>query len=451
VIVDNLYDSIDYLKAHGDKIAFTGVAFVVFYVTAIWNIRRLQEPRRWRLTAVAFVAVLALYGLLARRSGGYFSFMLYQDRGSPFGVFPQGYVARALELDLQRRSQNARRFSFKATRKTTVDEPETYVLVIGESARPDHFGVYGYHRKTTPLLDQQTGLIAFRNVVSQASVTKDAVPFILTRGSAQDPARTTDERSIVSVYRELGFETYWLSTQQRDLTTGLINRFAAESATARFFERRYDTFLLNELNQARTSTPSGNQKRFIVIHTSGSHFYYPTRYPAEYAIFPAGTLSTPQETINAYDNSIAFTDYFLSQVIHALEQTPGQKAMLYVSDHGENLSDDDRKLFGHMMNTRYDLPVPMLLWVSPELQARFPDKIANAKANVARRLTTRSVFYTLQDLADASLVGDEPDAQALSVFRKDCAEPKRYVSTDSRPFDFDAKFPDYQRPEPIAR
>jgi glucan phosphoethanolaminetransferase (alkaline phosphatase superfamily) len=444
VIVDNLYDSVDYLEAHGSKVALAVGLFFAFYATCIFKIRHLQEPRRWRLAGAAFAALLALYGLLAHRSGGYFTFMLYQDRGAPFGVFPQGFVARWLQLDLARRSQNAARFSFKATRPAPVAEPETYVLVIGESARPDHFGVYGYPKPTTPLLDKQKNLLAFRDVVSQASITKDAVPFILTRGHALDPDRTTDERSIVSVYRELGFETYWFSTQQRDLTTGLINRFASEASTLRFYERRYDTFLLGDVERARVATPNGNNKRFIVCHMTGSHFYYPTRYPDEFRFFPIGNMATDADIINAYDNTIRHSDFFLSKLIQALEATPGVKAMLYVSDHGENLNDHGQNSFGHMLNTEYDLPVPLLFWYSDELAQQFPDKIANAKDNLNRRLSTRSVFYTLQDLVGARVVGDDPEAARLSVLSRQTAEVPRIIAAQQKTFDFDAKFPGHK-------
>ncbi|MEO7035140.1 MAG: phosphoethanolamine transferase [Polyangiaceae bacterium] len=444
VILDNLYDSGDYLKTNGSKVAIAIALFLVFYATCTFKIRQLREPRRWRLTGAAFAALLALYGFLAYHSGGYFSFMLYQDRGAPFGVFPQGLVARSLKLDLAKRSQDAAQFSFKATRPAAVNGPETYVLVIGESARPDHFGVYGYPRPTTPLLDKQKNLLAFRDVVSQASVTKDAVPFILTRGHALDPNRTADERSIVSVYRELGFETYWFSTQQRDLTTGLINRFAAEAGTLRFYERRYDPILLGDVNRARVAEPNGNNKRFIVCHMSGSHFYYPTRYPDSFRFFPPGNMSTDKEIINAYDNTIRYTDFFLSNLIQALESTPGVKAMLYVSDHGENLNDHGHNSFGHMLNTEYDLPVPLLFWYSDEFEQHFPEKIANAKDNLSRRLSTRSVFYTLQDLVGAHLAADAPDAVRLSVLAPHTVEVPRIIAAQTKTFDFDTKFPEHK-------
>ncbi|EGH34262.1 hypothetical protein PSYJA_37154, partial [Pseudomonas syringae pv. japonica str. M301072] len=40
------------------------------------------------------------------------------------------------------------------------------VLVIGESARADNFGILGYSRDTTPELRSQSGVIAFSDVQS---------------------------------------------------------------------------------------------------------------------------------------------------------------------------------------------------------------------------------------------------------------------------------------------
>jgi hypothetical protein len=81
--------------------------------------------------------------------------------------------------------------------------------------------------------------------------------------------------------------------------------------------------------------------------------------------------------------------------------------------------------------------------LSPEFQQRFPEKAANARANVKRHLSTRNVFFTLQDLARASLVGDDPSSLALSALRADCVEPVRWIAADPTPFDFDKKFPGY--------
>ena len=114
------------------------------------------------------------------------------------------------------------------------------MLVIGESSRAMNWGLYGYGRNTNPRLGAERNLTVFRDVVTQAAVTRISVPLILTRGSIEDEQRTARERSIVSVFREAGFQTCWISTQQRDPFTGAINRYPREADVTRFYERRLD-------------------------------------------------------------------------------------------------------------------------------------------------------------------------------------------------------------------
>jgi glucan phosphoethanolaminetransferase (alkaline phosphatase superfamily) len=112
------------------------------------------------------------------------------------------------------------------------------------------------------------------------------------------------------------------------------------------------------------------EKMFFVIHTLGSHFNMTSRYPRTFDVFPDddSRLSDQARLINAYDNTIVYTDHVLAELIEVVRARPGFKALLYVADHGENLKDDDRGLFGHYQNNEYDLPIPMLFWYSREFE-----------------------------------------------------------------------------------
>ena len=91
---------------------------------------------------------------------------------------------------------------------------------------------------------------------------------------------------------------------------------------------------------------------FFVLHTYGSHFNYFERYPREFAHFTPDEateveVKNRQQLINAYDNSIRYTDYFLHHLIQILDSTNHTTALYYSPDHGEDLLDDDRKRFLH--------------------------------------------------------------------------------------------------------
>ena len=112
-------------------------------------------------------------------------------------------------------------------------------------------------------------------------------------------------------------------------------------------------------------------------------------------------LKNKQELINAYDNSILYTDYFLHELIQELEQTQSDAVLLYSPDHGEDLLDDSRKKFLHASPnpTYYQLHIPMLLWFSEPFKAARPGYFEAAMANCNSPVATNVIFHTLLDLA----------------------------------------------------
>lgn len=151
----------------------------------------------------------------------------------------------------------------------------------------------------------------------------------------------------------------------------------------------------------------GHKKLFIVIHTYGSHFNYRERYPSAMAFFKpdnateAKAVNRPQ-LINAYDNTIRQTDRLLASIMSMLEKSGTCSAMLYTSDHGENIFDDRRKLFLHAspVPSYYDLHVPFIIWTSRQYVRDFPETAraiaANRTKTVENSVTT---FHTMLQLA----------------------------------------------------
>jgi glucan phosphoethanolaminetransferase (alkaline phosphatase superfamily) len=120
--------------------------------------------------------------------------------------------------------------------------------------------------------------------------------------------------------------------------------------------------------------------------------------------------------IAEYDNSIEYTDRVIHQILAELKQWKGLSALLYVSDHGLNLYDDERGLFGAMHNNEYDMPTAAFLWVSDAYAARYPEKIAAARANALKPVNTRAMFSTLVDLGFLDIPDMEAERAARSLF-----------------------------------
>ena len=315
-------------------------------------------------------------------------------------------------------------FRFEAQATHPEDSCEVYVMVIGETARAMNFSLYGYQRDTNPKLGKTEGLVVFGDVTTQSNTTHKSVPMLLSQASATDFERLFHEKGILEAFREAGFHTVFLSNQRPNhsfidflgeqadqwlfLKTGDANQAGRELAGATSKDGNYyDADLLpildKILNQKR-------KKEFIVLHTYGSHFNYMERYPRDMAHFlPDTHCEAKQENrpdlINAYDNTIRYTDFVLSGVIERLRKHGGMSAMLYTSDHGENIFDDAHKLFLHASPraSEYELRVPFLVWTSQSFRQLLPEVSRALSANSHKQAqSSRSAFHTMLNIGGIS-------------------------------------------------
>jgi glucan phosphoethanolaminetransferase (alkaline phosphatase superfamily) len=360
----------------------------------------------------------------------------------PFGLTARGldfYKERAYLADLGRRSSS---FAFKAHQPEKNDTPEIVIMVIGESSRYDRWGINGYARDTTPLLKQEANLVTLPDVITAVSATRLSVPVIISRKpSMQSLKDGFSEKSFLTAYKEAGFKTYWLSNQisfgQFDTP---VSVFAKEADVIQFMNlggftnnSNLDQILLEPLRHA-IADPA--PKKLIVLHTLGNHWNYSQRYPKDFdkwqpSLFgvdkPVYTdLKIKPQLNNSYDNSILYTDWFLSQVIGQLKDTQRLTSMVYVADHGQTLYDGTCNLAFHGHNTQYEFHVPAVVWYSDEYKERYPEKIRQLVRHRKARLATENIFHTLLDLGDIEY-GDEH--LEWSFVNKQFKQHKRYVDS----------------------
>jgi heptose-I-phosphate ethanolaminephosphotransferase len=232
------------------------------------------------------------------------------------------------------------------------------------------------------------------------------------------------EKSIVGAFDEANFKTYWFSAQEADSWGGIIPLVAAEAKHRRYFDRALDGALLDPFRSVLQGMRDG-EKLFIVLHTKGSHFDFSRRYPTEFSRFDSPGGSHRETLRDTYDNSILYTDWFLSEVIAALRRSEVNSALFYASDHGENLLDDDRQLFGHAIGNGWDLPTASFDWVSDSLRERQPEQIRTALSNANTPLTLSNLPHSLLDLAGLEAQGLD---KTSSIFSKSfSAGPRWYI------------------------
>ena len=354
-----------------------------------------------------------------------------------------------------RKSRNfektAQGFTYGAERTQQAPGREIYVYIIGEASRAMSWQLYGYGRQTNPRLAQIDDLVLFRDILTQSNTTHKSVPLILSSVGTDEHEELYRRRGLPALFNEAGFDTWFISNQSRQ---GAMIDHLAQDARHQIYIRspRQDMQLLDEMRRAIDRSPE--RRILIILHCYGSHFSYHQRYPREFARFrPDNDVAISSQhremLVNAYDNSILYTDYVLSEIIaylSSLENT--SSALLYCADHGEDLIDDERERFLHASptTTAYQLHVASLAWFSERYREHFPAKVAAAEANATAPATTHALFHTMADMASiegrclttkVSLVSPEYDRTAPRRYLNDHNEAVPFRKTGLRAQDLE--------------
>ena len=337
-------------------------------------------------------------------------------------------------------------FRFQASRDADKSENDIYVLVVGETSRADNWGVYGYERQTTPKLSNDSNLIVFRDALTQSNTTHKSVSIILSPASAQNYEQIYSQKGILAAFDEAGFETIFLSNQARN--SSFIEYFGDQAHHTEYYrdsestQNHYDEVLLERIKHY---VDTANKPTFIVVHTYGSHFNYGERYPSEFAKFQPDEFSAIEvasrdRMVNAYDNSILYTDHILHEITNIMNQSNKSSAMLYLSDHGEDIMDDRRNRFLHASPnpTYYQLRIPFIVWFSPKYQNTHTQKVELVKANKNKPVSSNMVFPTLLDIANIETPFLEKDLSLANsaftlqerMYLDDHDDPIHYTKTN---------------------
>ena len=342
-------------------------------------------------------------------------------------------------------------FSFEPVRTAEAPGREVYIYIIGEAARAMNWQLYGYDRETNPELARIDDLVVFRDMLTQSNTTHKSVPLILSSVRTDEHEELFRRKGLPALFNEAGFDTWFISNQSPQ--GAMIDNLAHDARHLIYIRSpRYDMQLLEEVRKVLETSDS--QKLLIILHCYGSHFSYHQRYPREFAHFkPDADVAISRQNremlVNAYDNSIRYTDHFLAETIAYLRSLKDtSSALLYCADHGEDLIDDERDRFLHASptTTAYQLYVASLAWFSDAYRRNFPEKVAAAMANETAPATTHALFHTMADMAsiqgrfishEASLVSPEYDRTAPRRYLNDHNEAVPYMKTGLAPQDIE--------------
>ena len=291
--------------------------------------------------------------------------------------------------------------------------PPLVVLVVGETARADHFALNGYARPTTPELAAR-GVVSLRDAWSCGTNTAASVPCMFSPlGREAFNKRADNTEGLADVLQHAGYAVLWLDNQAGGCK-GVCDRVPAVpynqlQAPGLCGEdgECYDEVMLRGLQERIDQLPAERRARGVVLflHQMGSHgpAYYRRSPPALKKFLPeCSTNALPQcsheEIINAFDNTIAYTDHFLAALIDWLQARQQQwaPALVYVSDHGESLGENNLYLHGMPYRWAPDVQkhVPWIYWLSPPYQRQTGITAACLEQRRDQKISHDNYFHT---------------------------------------------------------
>jgi lipid A ethanolaminephosphotransferase len=299
--------------------------------------------------------------------------------------------------------------------------PPLLMLVVGETARADHFALNGYTRPTNPEL-AALPVTSFRDVTSCGTNTAASLPCMFSAlGRVGFDARERDQENLLDLAQRAGLAVLWVDNQAgckgvcvrvqnafaRDVPAGAAPLPAALCAEGDCL----DEALLHGLDERLAALPAAQRARgvLLVLHQMGSHgpAYYKRAPPQRKPFMPECATNVLQQCerqtlVNTYDNSIAYTDHVLASAIGWLNRQTGahDPALLYVSDHGESLGENNLYLHGlpYAVAPREQKHVPMVAWFAPQTASAAALDLNCLAAKRDAALTHDHLFHSVMGL-----------------------------------------------------
>ncbi|MBF0457459.1 MAG: phosphoethanolamine transferase [Nitrospirae bacterium] len=459
IMETNAGEAAEFMQGFRTPVILMVVFAVVFAVVFIYCLKKMSGAVNVKAAAglsTIFTAVTLLTFFTTQQGGE----NKYVSKKEVFETrigkaYPVGVITHLTRFYLERQQLVKHRmavegFHYNLKRRQDASEKEVYILVIGEASRAGNYGINGYSRNTTPNLSAMSNLISFSNVCAPATETRTSLPLMLTGASPADYGSAYEKPGVITYFRKLGFETHWISNQiemgiydksvKSVFTDEADDRTVLNSAKGDIKDNsiKYDGEIIPQLKKIISESKSN--KLFIVLHTIGNHYRYDFRYPAEFDVFKPSMKgrddvrindpASKEIKINSYDNSILYVDRFLSDVIRYTVSLEVQSGIVFIADHGEDIFDDERNLFGHGNKavTKYVAHVPFMVWVSGEYVKRHPDKTAALKSNKDAKLGGGFLFQSLLDMAGVTY---EDSDLTKSVFSDKLSIGKRDIINTS--------------------
>lgn len=306
------------------------------------------------------------------------------------------------------------------------------IIVVGETARAQSFSLNGYGRDTNPMLSRQAGLINFANFQSCGTATAVSVPCVFSALGRKDfsDSKARSQEGLLDVLSHAGFTVLWRDNNSG--CKGACDRVAYEDLSVAVpsdplceGDECFDERLLSGLPALIRDAPND---LVLVLHQKGSHGpAYARRYPARFGRFgPVCDAAdfencSSESIVAAYDNTILYTDYFISKAIDLLRDSSRQygvdTSLIYFSDHGESLGENNLYLHGapYMIAPLEQTHVPFMLWMSEGFSERFRIDRTCLNARKGQPFSHDNVFHSVLGMLNVNTAVFNPRLNLFSA------------------------------------
>ena len=360
--------------------------FVTIFLLVRWRLKILN-PIKSPLTILAVIAILSFYilenykyGILTRR-------LPYSVEVATSEYFTKNELAL---------------YPIAKTLKSNTDAIKV-IFVLGETVRADHMQLNGYSRNTNPLLSEKSNLISFPKTYTNKTYTAESLQQLFTNASLNDNF-DKPKYSLIDVLNHANVKTNWIGNQTPEISYEIfINQCQTKQILDPFhselsFQKAYDIEMLLPFKKVFQSP----YRQFTTLHMMGSHWWYETRYPDAFRkytpVIKSKNISSnsQQEMVNSYDNTILYLDYFLDQTIRIAEKDQGENLLIYLSDHGELLGENNQWL--HAQAAESVSNPAMVIWYSDAFAAKHPEWIVRLNAIKTQKLDLDFLFPSVLEL-----------------------------------------------------
>ncbi|SFU36047.1 lipid A ethanolaminephosphotransferase [Polaromonas sp. YR568] len=319
---------------------------------------------------------------------------------------------------------------------TAQNKPPLLLLVLGETARSGNFSLNGYSRPTNPLLAQEN-VVSQRNAWSCGTSTAASVPCMFSNfGREAYDSRPANYEGMLDVLQRAGLAVLWIDNQSG--CKGVCDRVPNVNTVALQVPglcdsgECFDEVMLHGIDERIAALPAERRAKGVVVvmHQMGGHgpAYYKRSPQAVKKFLPECTDNALQSCsreglLNAYDNSIVYTDKLLASSIQWLkaQEARSAPALLYLADHGESLGENNLYLHGMPYGIAPEVQkrVPWITWLSPGFEQRNKLSTACLKQQLDAPVSHDNYFHSVLGLMNVQTSVYKP---AMDIYAH-CTKP----------------------------